>query len=131
MKELKERVEELEKEEEKKGHGRVIVIKKTNLQDKIINSIETTSSDDHECSMAMLPEIGARNLGKEVLIEIHCERENGIELKILDHLENLHLSITGTSVSPFGNSSLSVTVTAQVCYCYELRLSVSNLCYIN
>lgn len=117
MKQLKERVQELEKQEKKNGVEKVIVIKKPDLRgnEDTTNSgdIITTSSDHDDCS-TILPEIAARALGKEVLIEIHCEKENGTELKILDHLENLHLSVNGSSVLPFGNSALSVTVIAQV-----------------
>jgi hypothetical protein len=49
-----------------------------------------------------------------VLIEIHCEKQNGIELKLLDHVENLQLFVTGTCVLPFGKSAMSITIIAQV-----------------
>lgn len=75
---------------------------------------DTTSSETSSDECGTLPDIDARVMGKEVLIEIHCEKENGVELKILDQLENLHLCVTGSSVLPFGNSALGITIIAQV-----------------
>ncbi|RDX69259.1 Transcription factor bHLH25, partial [Mucuna pruriens] len=106
VKQLKERVQELEKQEKKRSVESVVFMKKP-----------TTSC---ETSCSILPEMEARVLGKEVLVEVHCEKENGIELKILDHLENLHLSVTGSSVLPFGNSALCITITAQMGDAYKM-----------
>ncbi|KAL2338183.1 hypothetical protein Fmac_012629 [Flemingia macrophylla] len=93
LKELKERVQELEKEEKRRS-----VVKRGN---------ENTES-------IFLPEMEARVMGNEALIEIHCEKQNGIELKLLEHLESLHLTVTATSVLPFGNSALCITIIAQI-----------------
>jgi len=111
VKELKEKVQELEKQNKTSVAERVILVNKTDVN----GHEETTSSTETNCSI--LPEMEARELGKEVLIEIHCEKEYGVEIKILDHLENLHLCVTGSSVLPFGNSALCITITAKVrCY---------------
>jgi len=40
--------------------------------------------------------------------------ENGIEIKILNLLDNLHLTVTASSVFSFGNSTLGFTIVAQV-----------------
>lgn len=112
VKQLKEKVEELEKQNRKSVAETVILVNKTDSN----GNEDTTNPTETNCSI--LPEMEARVLGKEVLIEIHCEKEYGVELKILDHLENIHLCVTGSSVLPFGNSALCITITAQVCCCY-------------
>ncbi|KAK7349120.1 hypothetical protein VNO77_06225 [Canavalia gladiata] len=121
VKQLQERVEELEKQDKKRGVESVIFMKKPDPS----GNEDIITSDN--CSI--LPEMEARVLGKEVLIEIHCEKENGIELKILDHLENLHLIVTGSSVLPFGNSALCITIIAQMGDAYKMTVDelVKNL----
>lgn len=138
VKQLRERVEELEKQDKKGANtvaASVIVIKKPDLrginnnrnnnEDSTTTTTTTTTtstetSSDNDCG-STLPEIEARALGKEVLIEIHCEKEKGIELKLLTHLENLQLCVTGSSVLPFGNSALSITIIAQVHICTQKK----------
>ncbi|WVZ21792.1 hypothetical protein V8G54_000336 [Vigna mungo] len=117
VKQLKEKVDELEKQGRKSAAETVILVNKTD------------SINGNEYSSSILPEMEARVLGKEVLIEIHCEKEYGVELKILDHLENLHLCVTGSSVLPFGNSALCITITAQMDEEYEMTVNdlVKNL----
>ncbi|KAJ1396743.1 Helix-loop-helix DNA-binding domain superfamily, partial [Sesbania bispinosa] len=117
MKELQERVTELE-QRNKRGKESKVILKKTN--DHLCANEDTTSSEtnsDEDCCRrpsGLLPDVEARVLENEVLIEIHCEKENGIQLKILELLENLHLYVTGSSVLQFGNSTLGITIIAQV-----------------
>ncbi|QCE08838.1 transcription factor MYC2 [Vigna unguiculata] len=120
VKELKERVTELE-ERNKRGKESVMIQKKSDVCD----SSETDSKD----WCRMLPDIEARVMENEVLIEIHCEKEEGVELKLLDHLENLHLCVTATSVLPFGNSTLGITIIAQMGDAYKMTVKdvVKNL----
>lgn len=132
VKQLRERVEELEKQDKKGANtvaASVIVIKKPDLRginnnhnnnEDSTTTTSTETSSDNDCG-STLPEIEARALGKEVLIEIHCEKEKSIELKLLTHLENLQLCVTGSSVLPFGNSALSITVIAQVYICTQKK----------
>ncbi|XP_019443356.1 PREDICTED: transcription factor bHLH18-like [Lupinus angustifolius] len=124
VKQLQEKVEKLEKEE-KNGSESVILIKKSDISGNEESTCSETSCED----CCTLPEIEARVLGNEVLIEIHCEKENGIELKLLDQLENLHLCVTGTSVLPFGNFTLGITVVAQMSNTYNMTVNdlVKNL----
>jgi len=110
VKELQGRVTELE-ERNKRGKEAVMILNKSDEDSS--NSSETDSKD----WCRMLPDIEARVMENEVLIEIHCEKEEGVELKLLDHLENLHLCVIATSVLPFGNSTLGITIVAQVHYC--------------
>jgi hypothetical protein len=117
VKQLQERVHELEEKQDKNvGVTQVMVLNKINSC-RINNNIEDTNSRDTSCGgdcSNIFPEIEARVMGKEVLIEIHCEKQNGIELKLLDHIENLQLFVTGTCVLPFGKSAMSITIIAQV-----------------
>jgi len=110
VKELKERVEELEKQD--KNVGRKPYSCGINNYSEDTNSSETSSDDDFNNNI--LPEIEAKVIGKEVVIEIYCEKQKGIELKLLDHIENLQLFVTGSSVLPFGKSAISITTIAEV-----------------
>ncbi|KEH28663.1 helix loop helix DNA-binding domain protein [Medicago truncatula] len=117
VKQLKERVDELEKQDKNVGVTPVMVLRKpyscgNNNYNEDTNSSET--SCDGDCKNNILPEIEAKVIGKEVLIEIHCEKQNGIELKLFNHIENLQLFVTGSSVLPFGKSAISITIIAQV-----------------
>jgi hypothetical protein len=114
VKQLKERVEKLEKQEENVGVTSMTLNKSQNSCgiNEDTNSSETSCDDD--CNHSILPDIEARVMGKEVLIEIHCEKQNGIELKLLNHIENLQLFVTGSSVLPFGKSTISITIIARV-----------------
>jgi hypothetical protein len=62
----------------------------------------------------LLPYVKAKVLDKNILFYITCEKQNGIELKILEMLENLHLFVISTSVLPFGSSTLGITIIAKV-----------------
>ncbi|KAK7294044.1 hypothetical protein RJT34_16927 [Clitoria ternatea] len=118
VKQLQDRVQELEKQDNKSGVESVIFIEKPHLS--CGNEDTTTSNETSFYNCSILPEMEARVLGNEVLIEIHCEKQNGVELKILDHLESLHLNVTGSSVLPFGNSTLCITIIAQMGDGYEM-----------
>ncbi|MCI30434.1 transcription factor bHLH25, partial [Trifolium medium] len=102
---LQERVKELE-DPNKKSKESTINLKRTDWCANDKNS-------DQDCHKSLV-DVKARVLGNEVLIEMHCEKENGIELKILNLLQNLHLIVTASSVFPFGNSNLGFTIVAQV-----------------
>ncbi|XP_061340053.1 transcription factor bHLH18-like [Gastrolobium bilobum] len=128
VKQLQERVEELEiQDNNKRGVESVIFIKKPDIRGNEDNNNYSETSTSDYCNI--LPEIEARILGKEVLIEIHCEKENGIELKILDHLENLDLCVTGSNALPFGNFSLYMTIITQMGEEYKMTVNdlVKNL----
>ncbi|CAJ1955003.1 unnamed protein product [Sphenostylis stenocarpa] len=128
VKELQERVTELEERNKRGKESVMMILKKSDGcgNEDSSNSSETTDSKDW---CRMLPDVEARVMKNEVLIEIHCEKEEGVELKLLNHLENLHLSVTATSVLPFGNSSLGITIIAQMSDAYKMTVNdvVKNL----
>ncbi|KAL5072423.1 hypothetical protein RYX36_011407 [Vicia faba] len=106
VKQLQERVHELEKQDKTVGVCGIF----NNNADK---SSGETNTDEDDCNNNILPEIEARVMEKEVLIEIHCQKQIGIELKLLNHIENLQLFVIRSSVLPFGKSNISITIIAQ------------------
>lgn len=112
LKDLQERVKFLEEHTKKRTVESVVFVRKSQL-----SADDDTSSCDENFegrSDEALPEIEARISDKDVLIRIHCEKHKGVIVKILSEIDNLHLSVVNSSVLPFGNSTLAVTVIAQV-----------------
>ncbi|XP_065875689.1 transcription factor bHLH25-like [Euphorbia lathyris] len=113
LKQLQERVQVLEEQTKKRSVESVILVKKSHV------SIDDDSSSSDENSAdggsdSVLPEIEARVSEKDILVRIHCDKQQGVIPKILNQIENLHLSIINTSVLPFGNSTLDITIIAQM-----------------
>ncbi|GAU23947.1 hypothetical protein TSUD_181360 [Trifolium subterraneum] len=72
------------------------------------------SSNKKKYSESPLLEIEARVVEKKVLIRIHCEKQNDIVLKIHELLEKFNLTITSSSILPFGASILVINIFAQM-----------------
>ncbi|XP_065875922.1 transcription factor bHLH25-like [Euphorbia lathyris] len=104
VKQLEERVQVLEKQTKKRSVESVALVKKSHL------SIDDDFSSSDEKSI----EIEARVSEKDILVRIHCDKQQGVIPKILNQIENLNLSIINTSVLPFGNSTLHITIIAQM-----------------
>ncbi|XP_022741126.1 transcription factor bHLH18-like [Durio zibethinus] len=112
VKQLQERLKVFEEQTKKRTVESVVFVKKSQLSaDDESSSCEENS--DGPLSDAALPEIEARVSDNDVLIRIHCEKQNGFVAKILCEIENLHLSVVNSSVLPFGNSTLDMTIIAQ------------------
>ncbi|XVF15349.1 hypothetical protein REPUB_Repub09cG0144400 [Reevesia pubescens] len=112
VKQLQERLKELEEQTKKRTVESVVFVKKYQVSaDDESSSCEETS--EGQSSDAALPEIEARVSDNDVLIRIHCEKQKGFVAKILSEIENLHLSAVNSSVLPLGNSTLDITVIAQ------------------
>ena len=111
MKQLEERVNELENQKRKEGVNSIILTKKTPLSINNIDQAITHGCVDVEEEVL---EVKVTVLDKELLIGIYCEKQRQTMLKILSLLHDLHLSITPTSVLPFGTSTLKITIIAQV-----------------
>ncbi|KAL6650744.1 hypothetical protein ACP70R_009669 [Stipagrostis hirtigluma subsp. patula] len=60
-----------------------------------------------------LPEIDARFSEKSVMVRIHCEDGKGVVVRVLAEVEELHLSIIHTNVTPFSACTLIITITAK------------------
>ncbi|KAF5463190.1 hypothetical protein F2P56_019126 [Juglans regia] len=127
LKQLQERVKILEEQAAMKTTKSVVSVKKARLSADDDISSSDDNSDSH--SEHPLPEIEARVSGKNVLIRIHCDKSKGCAAKILSETEKLDLTIISSNVLPFGNSTLNVTVVAQMDddFCITAKDLVRNL----
>ncbi|MCI46772.1 transcription factor bHLH25-like, partial [Trifolium medium] len=83
-------------------------------------SYDSSSNDESEVEAVsgnnevLGPHVDARILDKDVLIRIHCKKQKGLLLKVLFEIQKLHLFVVNSSVLPFGDSILDITIVAQV-----------------
>lgn len=114
MKQLQERIAVLEQQSKKQGTQSMVFTKKY----RPCSASRETNSNNYYGSNQVLPDPEVEAIGleleKEVLIRIHCEKRKGIFPKLLVLLGNIHLSIARSSVLPFGNNTLNITIIAQV-----------------
>ncbi|CAL1371944.1 unnamed protein product [Linum trigynum] len=123
VKHLQEKIKQLEEQTKKRTVESVVLVKRYQLPaDDDSNSSSNDDDDDSKskvekagcCSDSTLPEIEARASERDVMIRIHCEKQPGVLAKVLTEVESLHLSIVNSSVLPFGNSTLDITIVAQM-----------------
>lgn len=107
---LHERVKMLEEQSAKKSVESMVIVKKS----KISSDDEYSSSDENFDSQLHLPHIEARVSDRDVLIRIHCQNNKGCVVNILNQIEKLPLTVVNSNVLTFGNSTLDITVIAQV-----------------
>ncbi|XP_031263811.1 transcription factor bHLH18-like [Pistacia vera] len=112
MKQLQELVKTLEEQAAKKTMESTIIVKKS----QISSDDETSSSDENFDSQSdqYLPEIEARVSDRDILIRIHCEQIKGSLVKIISEVEKLNLTVLNSNVFSFGNSTLDITIVAQM-----------------
>lgn len=91
----------------------MILVKKSKV---ILDEEPNLSSSllDHNQVNQALPEIEAKVSQNDVLIRIHCEKSKGCMINILNTIEKLQLRVENSIVLPFGDSTLDITVLAQV-----------------
>ncbi|CAA7044505.1 unnamed protein product [Microthlaspi erraticum] len=108
---MKQLQQEIVKLEEEKNATRelesMILVKKS----KVL--VDDKTLDEERYDQA-LPEIEVKVSKKDVLIRIHCEKSKGCMINILNTIEDLQLRIENTVILPFGDSTLDVTVLAQM-----------------
>ena len=115
VKELQERLKVLEEKSNKREVESVVIVNKPQL-----SSDDDSSSCDDESFEAgggggeALPHVEARVAEKEVLLRIHCQKQKGLYVKLLSEIQTLHLFVVNSSVLPFGDSVLDITIVAQV-----------------
>ncbi|CAI0430710.1 unnamed protein product [Linum tenue] len=128
VKHLQEKIKQLEEQTKKRTVESVVLVKRYHLpaaddDDDHSNSSSNDDADDDTrrrsvldkgCSDSTLPEIEARASERDVMIRIHCEKQPGVLAKVLSEVESLRLSIVNSSVLPFGNSTLDITIVAQM-----------------
>jgi hypothetical protein len=120
VKELQERLRVLEEKNKNSTSDHVECVVTVNGPQL---SYESSSSDESEADQAgsdnndevLGPhDVEARILDKDVLIRIHCKKQKGLLLKVLFEIQKLHLFVVNSSVLPFGDSILDITIVAQV-----------------
>ncbi|XP_050874331.1 transcription factor ABORTED MICROSPORES isoform X1 [Lathyrus oleraceus] len=109
VKQLQEKIKELDNQNTMKNKDSEILIKKSQACTK-----ENDNDEHKDYSKKELPKVKARVINKEVMIGIHCEKQKNIMVKIMGLLQSLHLSLASSSILPFGTSTLKVTIIAQV-----------------
>ncbi|KAF6142133.1 hypothetical protein GIB67_037051 [Kingdonia uniflora] len=110
LKMLHEKVKKLEELTHKKTVDSVIFVKKSQPLTCDASSDETFNGSTNE----LLHKIEARVSDKNMLIRIYCEKRKGFLAKILAEIEKLHLTVVNSTVMPFGDSTLDITVIAQM-----------------
>lgn len=104
MRQLQQRIAELEKASNNNS-VKSFIIAKSHL---------CSASCEANSTIEMLPEVEASGLENEVLIRIYCEKRKDIMLNLMTLLKGVHLSVTSSSVLPFGNSLLNIVIVARV-----------------
>ncbi|CAH8388253.1 unnamed protein product [Eruca vesicaria subsp. sativa] len=113
VKQLQEQIRKLEEEKEvTREMESMILFKKCKVCSD--EKAYPSSSSVHEQFDQPLPEIEAKVAQNKVLIRIHCEKSKGSMINILNTIENLQLRIENSIVLPFGDSTLDITVLAQM-----------------
>ncbi|KAK7252740.1 hypothetical protein RIF29_36912 [Crotalaria pallida] len=128
MKDLKERLRLLEEESKKRALLECVVIVKKPTRDDDSSSCDESLNVGSE---ALFPHVDARVSDKEVLLRIHCQKQNGLLVKLLGHIQKLNLFVVNSSVLPFGknNSIIDITIVAKMGTGYNLTIKdlVANL----
>ncbi|KAL2322896.1 hypothetical protein Fmac_027275 [Flemingia macrophylla] len=126
MKELKERLAVLE--EQSKRTKSVLVLNKPDLSgDDDSSSCDESIDTGH--SVRSLFEVESRVSGKEMLLRIHCQKQKGLLVKLLAEIQSYNLFVVNSSVLPFGDSILDITIVAQMgeSYNFTTKELVKNL----
>ncbi|KAK8717395.1 hypothetical protein V6N13_044665 [Hibiscus sabdariffa] len=106
LKQLQDRVNVLEKQVANKTMESVIFVRKAQI-------FADDENFDGQSNNAFL-EIEARVSDKDVLIKIHCKNNKGCISNIINEVEKLHLSVLNTSLLPFGQATLDITIAARM-----------------
>ncbi|MED6159123.1 hypothetical protein PIB30_039445 [Stylosanthes scabra] len=93
------------------------------------NNNNNNNNDSESSSLPSLPQVEARECGQELLLRIHCFKEEDILVKIFSHIQSLRLMVLNSSVLSFGDSILDITIVVQAGEGYSLTLNevVKNL----
>lgn len=115
MKQLQEQIRKFKEEKEAtREMESIIIVKKSKVFFDEDQPYLSSSPLEHEQFDEALPEIEVKVAQKEVLIRIHCEKSKGCMVNILNTIENLQLRTVNSVLLPFGDSTLDITVLAQV-----------------
>lgn len=124
VKQLQERVKVLEEQTSNKTMESVVYVKRSQVY--VDDDISSSDENFEIGSDKPLPEIEARVSERDVLIRIHCENKHkGCLATILNQVEKFHLTIVNSTALPFGNSTLDITIVAQVINIHKLSTELN------
>ncbi|XP_039141878.1 transcription factor bHLH18-like [Dioscorea cayenensis subsp. rotundata] len=112
IKELQSKVKALEQAIETPTESALLVNKKPPLMDMNENSMFLNESSSRSEQVPL--KIEAKLNGKSVILNIQCENHKGLIVKAMLEIEKLPMTITNTSILPFGDSLLDIVIMAQV-----------------
>ncbi|KAL0733675.1 hypothetical protein Bca4012_009885 [Brassica carinata] len=122
IKYLQESLNEFEKQKKGRTLESIVLVNKSQLVLDNNNILSSISSDgNRDCSSLNLPVIEVRVSGKDVIIKILCEKQKGNLIKIMGEIEKLGLSITNSSVLPFG-PTFDVSIIAQKTGDFDMKV---------
>ncbi|CAJ2645690.1 transcription factor NAI1-like [Trifolium pratense] len=98
----------------KQLQNRIKELENQNIVNSAIFKWKSKGSSNKKKYLESLLEIEARVVEKKVIIRIHCEKQKDIVLKIHELLEKFNLTITSSSILPFGASILVINIFAQM-----------------
>ncbi|KNA18362.1 hypothetical protein SOVF_071590 [Spinacia oleracea] len=132
MKQLQEKVKVLEQVAAKRTVESVVVVKKSKVvvdNGSCDNGNVSSSTVDDYCTSASsgrsgngggddnvssFPEIEVKISGNTMLLRVYCEQQKGILAKLFAEVDKHDLRITNSSVIPFENLALDITIVAQM-----------------
>ncbi|KAK7386330.1 hypothetical protein VNO78_26490 [Psophocarpus tetragonolobus] len=121
VKELKERLAVLEEQRKKTKEESVVILNKPDLSgDGDDDSSSCDESIDADSVRDSLFEVESRVSGKEMLLRIHCQKQKGLLVKLLAEIQSYHLFVINSSILPFGDSIIDITIVAQMGESYNL-----------
>ncbi|XP_045827342.1 transcription factor NAI1-like [Trifolium pratense] len=135
LKELKERLAVLEEPGKKTNADQSMVV--TTKPDVCSNehysssheNTETESAADGIATGQSLFKVEAKVKGKDMLIRIHCQKHDGLLVKIITEIQSYQLFVVNNIVLGFGDSILDITIIAEIGEGYNLSIKglVKNL----
>ncbi|KAK7263300.1 hypothetical protein RJT34_30888 [Clitoria ternatea] len=110
VKGLKERLAVLEEQSKKTRTESVVVL---NKKEEASDDDDSSSCDESVEADESLFQVEAKVSGQDIMLRIHCQKQKGLLVKILAQIHSYRLSVVNSSVLPFGESILDITIIAQ------------------
>lgn len=126
IKQLQGRVKTLEEKVIEKDGEAIVSVDRSRPR---FDEESASSGDDNfvDYNNESIPEIEVRISETEVFLRIQSKKIPGLAVKLLSDIEKLHMTIISSSVMPFANNSLLITVIAQVCVIFNNN-TTSSVC---
>ncbi|KAH0700377.1 transcription factor bHLH18-like [Solanum tuberosum] len=118
IKQLEEQVKRLDEEANKEP---VVAVKRSRL----LSNYDNSSTCNENSNKSVVPDIEVRASDGNVLIRVSCKKQEGIIKEIFSQVEMFHLTITSSSVIPFGYDTTHITIVAQMDH--QLNMTTDNV----